>query len=323
MAFFPTAELNGIKTTIIHPATEKHIVKFSAQNVYLVDETIDIYRTITLPYIEKEQFSLQWLYNILDHTSESERIIFEDPDPDTGFILLPDLKWDGKTLETLYLLALVHPKDIRSLRDLTGNHIPLLKNIFDKGTKAIEDKYGLNKSQLRIYLHYQPSFYHLHVHFTYLKHDAPVLRIQLNLIGGYLYKDTKAITSTLQQNYLSMCHLLLETGVQKITTVINEKITDIMSTMDLKKKLSLYDVEQIFWNLQVKLCETENDPIKHVRQYVIPEEISESTDLYDSMVRETADLLDSEEVQSLATTLVILIGWTLDLAFLASAKSIV
>lgn len=24
-----------------------------------------------------------------------------------------------------------------------------------------------------MYLHYQPSFYHLHVHFTYLKHEAP------------------------------------------------------------------------------------------------------------------------------------------------------
>lgn len=31
----------------------------------------------------------------------------------------------------------------------------------------------MNKSQLRIYLHYQPSMYHLHVHFTYLKYDAP------------------------------------------------------------------------------------------------------------------------------------------------------
>lgn len=31
----------------------------------------------------------------------------------------------------------------------------------------------MDKSQLRIYLHYQPSFYHLHVHFTYLRHEAP------------------------------------------------------------------------------------------------------------------------------------------------------
>lgn len=28
-------------------------------------------------------------------------------------------------------------------------------------------------SQLRIYVHYQPSFYHFHVHFTYLMHTPP------------------------------------------------------------------------------------------------------------------------------------------------------
>lgn len=39
--------------------------------------------------------------------------------------------------------------------------------------EAIASKYGLDSSQLRIYLHYQPSFYHLHIHFTYLKHEAP------------------------------------------------------------------------------------------------------------------------------------------------------
>lgn len=39
--------------------------------------------------------------------------------------------------------------------------------------EAIATRYGLDRSQLRVYLHYQPSFYHLHVHFTYLKHEAP------------------------------------------------------------------------------------------------------------------------------------------------------
>lgn len=38
--------------------------------------------------------------------------------------------------------------------------------------EAIKSKYGLDASQLRTYLHYQPSFYHLHVHFTCLKHEA-------------------------------------------------------------------------------------------------------------------------------------------------------
>ena len=28
-----------------------------------------------------QQFSLQWVYNVLEHKKEVERIIFEDPDP--------------------------------------------------------------------------------------------------------------------------------------------------------------------------------------------------------------------------------------------------
>ena len=56
---------------------------------------------------------------------------------------------------------------------MTKNHLDLLTNIQQKGIKAIKDKYNIDKDQLRIYFHYQPSFYHLHVHFTYLKHDAP------------------------------------------------------------------------------------------------------------------------------------------------------
>lgn len=73
----------------------------------------------------------------------------------------------------MYLSAIVRRRDLKSLRDLTGDHLPLLRNIYDKGTKAIADTYGLPATQLRIYFHYQPSFYHLHVHFTYLKYDAP------------------------------------------------------------------------------------------------------------------------------------------------------
>lgn len=115
----------------------------------------------------------QWVYNILDHKKESDRIIFEDPDKDIGFVLLPDLKWDGKTLETLYAVAIVHRMNLKSIRSLNADHLPLLQNIRDKGVAAIKRLYGLERSQLRIYFHYQPSFYHLHVHFTYLKYDAP------------------------------------------------------------------------------------------------------------------------------------------------------
>lgn len=47
------------KMDIIYPATEKHILKFSSQPMYLVHETDDIYQTLTLPHILDSSLSLQ------------------------------------------------------------------------------------------------------------------------------------------------------------------------------------------------------------------------------------------------------------------------
>lgn len=169
----PPSELNGVKSTIIYPATEKHIQKYSIKAKVLVKETPILYENVIKPYITSSQFSLDWVYNILEHKQEVERIIYEDDNPETGFVLLPDLKWDGHTSETLYVLALPHQRGIKSLRDLNGTHLNLLKNIRDCGCKAIKEKFGLKDTQLRIYFHYQPSFYHLHVHFNALNNEAP------------------------------------------------------------------------------------------------------------------------------------------------------
>jgi len=166
-------ELNEIKTTVIFPAEDKHIKRYEAQPSTFINETPQMYNDITKPYIESQSLSKQWIYNILEHKKEVERIIFEDSDPEIGFILLPDLKWTGEQLENLYLQALVKRRDISCVRELTGEHLPLLKNIQDKGTNAITEKYGLPANKMRIYLHYQPSFYHLHVHFTALSFEAP------------------------------------------------------------------------------------------------------------------------------------------------------
>ncbi|KAF6717377.1 m7GpppX diphosphatase [Oryzias melastigma] len=165
--------LNEIKTTVVFPATEKHIKRHQRQESFLVEETGEDYRSITLPYIQTQSFSLQWVYNILEKKAEADRIVFDDPDPHVGFVLLPDLKWDQKQLDNLYLIAIARPRSIQSLRDLTSEHLPLLQNIFQKGKEAILQRYNLPASQLRVYLHYQPSYYHLHVHFTRLGYEAP------------------------------------------------------------------------------------------------------------------------------------------------------
>ncbi|KAF7648411.1 hypothetical protein LDENG_00157300 [Lucifuga dentata] len=169
----PPPHLNEIKTTVVCPATEKHVKKYQRQERFLVEETGEDYESITLPYIQKQSFSVQWVHNILEKKAEAERVVYEDPDKKVGFVLLPDFKWDQKQLDDLYLIAIVHQRDIKSLRDLTSEHLPLLQNIDQKGKEAILQRYGLPASKLRVYLHYQPSYYHLHVHFTALGYEAP------------------------------------------------------------------------------------------------------------------------------------------------------
>ncbi|XP_064633045.1 m7GpppX diphosphatase-like [Lineus longissimus] len=170
---FPKPELNAIKTTVIYPATQKHIDKYSQHEPYMVNETAEDYRTITRPHIESKAFSIQWVYNILEKKTESDRIVFEDNDPKDGFILLPDMKWDRKQIQSLYLVAIVHHHGVKSLRDLSPDHLPMLKNILVKSQENVQEKFGVPPSQLRIYVHYQPSYYHFHVHVTHIKYDAP------------------------------------------------------------------------------------------------------------------------------------------------------
>jgi len=85
---------------------------------------------------------IQWVYNCLEYKSEKERITYDTAsenqkdDEDNGFLLLPDLKWSGK-LNELYLLAIIKKRTIKSLRDLTTDHLPLLKNILNKGSVCI------------------------------------------------------------------------------------------------------------------------------------------------------------------------------------------
>ncbi|KAG1970169.1 m7GpppX diphosphatase [Pimephales promelas] len=197
------AHLNEIKTTVICPATEKHVKKYLHQEVFLVEESGEDYRTVTLPYISSQSFSVQWVHNILEKKAEADRIVFEDPDPVTGFVLLPDFKWDQKQLQDLYLIAIVHRRDVKSLRDLTSQHLPLLTNIRRKGEDTIQRQYGVPPSKLRVYFHYQPSYYHLHVHFTSLEYSAPGSGVERAHLLSDVIQNLQADSSYYQKRSLA------------------------------------------------------------------------------------------------------------------------
>lgn len=154
--------------------------------------------------------------------------MYEDPDDVNGFILLPDLKWDGKTKETLYLIAIARPKGIRSLRDLKAEHLPLLRNIRDGSVAAISEKFGINRNQLRIYVHYQPSFYHFHVHFTYLKHEAPGIHCERSHLLDTIISNIELLPIYYQQVILSF--------TVRESDELFEKFNDQMSSDESSKK---------------------------------------------------------------------------------------
>jgi m7GpppX diphosphatase len=92
--------------------------------------------------------------NILAGVSEQNKVLYSCPD----YLILPDMKWDLKTISSLYLVALVQDRAIRSLRDLNRTHLGLLKGIRREASRIVKERWELGSGSLRMYVHYQPSY---------------------------------------------------------------------------------------------------------------------------------------------------------------------
>lgn len=140
------------------------------ESLELFQETPQLYKTVTHPYIQKIPAEQElWIDNLLEKKSEVEHLIYEDTesDVDLRFMLHPDMKFDKVDRNQLYCIAFCHNKEIRSIRDLSTNrHLLMLKNVRDRGIKVIEEQFQVPREKLRIFVHYLPSFYRFHVHFT-------------------------------------------------------------------------------------------------------------------------------------------------------------
>lgn len=163
----------GCKLNLIYPATETHIRKYSSQRHHYVLETPEMYQELVVPYIESMKGDrIKWVYNILFHGKESETFIHHDKDPNTGFVLLPDMKWDKINMESLYLTCIVNRTDISSIRDLNKSHLDWLVNLQSTIRKITASKFPIQQDQLRIFVHYHPSYYHFHIHVVNVHHPG-------------------------------------------------------------------------------------------------------------------------------------------------------
>ncbi|KAL2814066.1 HIT-like domain-containing protein [Aspergillus cavernicola] len=168
---------HDLKLNLIWPCTEQHIKKYSDQVVRMVTETPEIYSDYIRPYMraKREQGRLNWVFNILEGRTEQEDVILRDEGhgPEDAFLMLPDLNWDRKTMGSLHLLALVQRRDIWSLRDLKKKHVPWLQYLRTRVLEGTVKMYPeLEEDHLKLYVHYQPTYYHFHIHIVNVMLEA-------------------------------------------------------------------------------------------------------------------------------------------------------
>lgn len=165
-----------LKINLIYPCTEKHIKKYSFQQLRYVVETPEIYSRYVRKYFEKcrEEGRLNWVFNILEGRSEQENVLFRftEGEKEDHFQLLPDLNWDRKTIGNLHLLALVERRDLWSVRDLKKQDVPWLRHLRSTLANTLTSLYpGVETDMLKFYVHYQPTYYHFHIHVVHVNCD--------------------------------------------------------------------------------------------------------------------------------------------------------
>ncbi|EHA54565.1 mRNA decapping hydrolase [Pyricularia oryzae 70-15] len=184
-----TADAEDLKINLIYPCTEQHVKKYSRQGVRFVVETPEIYKTKIRPYMQskREAGRLSWVYNIIEGRKEVEDVIYRTPlgeAGDEGFLLLPDLNWDRSTREALHLLGLVERRDIWSLRDLTKRHVSWLRHMRQRFLDATAEVYPeIERDQLKLYVHYQPTYYHFHIHIVHVQLEAGATQATGKAVG--------------------------------------------------------------------------------------------------------------------------------------------
>jgi len=185
-------QAHDLKVNVIYPCTEKHVKKYTPQRSRFVVETKDIYASYVRPYMkeQREAGRLSWVFNIVEGRTEQENVLYRSPSgtpEDQRFLLLPDLNWDRTTIGSLHLLALVERRDIWSVRDLRKEHVTWLREmvrdltnvvaeLYGKGGKMLKSsptadghgQEGVEHDELKFYVHYQPTYYHFHVHIVHV-----------------------------------------------------------------------------------------------------------------------------------------------------------
>lgn len=153
----------------------------------LISESPEDYASSeTQAYIEQEMKrpSKQWIHSVMSGEQEKTEVRLKTDQ----YMLLPDTERVNRFIPSqtqsipsqaqtqapktqtrvcLNWLAICTEPGLKSLRDLRGRHIPMLKDLLENGLKCIEQEANIPRDEVMAYVHYHPSVYQFHVHFSY------------------------------------------------------------------------------------------------------------------------------------------------------------
>jgi len=164
-------EFYGNDIYIKFPVSLDLIDWLKAENV-VFEETKYDYEKISLPYINSIfEKNIKWINKLIFNNSEEHKVLLRTK----SYVICKDIIWRNENNSQFYILAFP-VKQIKTIRDLDHTDIDLLEEIKTQCIN-IAKTYGISKEKLRMYFHYHPSYYQLHLHVCVNTH--PALEFQL------------------------------------------------------------------------------------------------------------------------------------------------
>ena len=132
---------------------------------------------------QTERVDRQWVSNVLAGTQETECIKLRTP----AFVILPDIVPDSRYSTDLrcsprlperershslrrghppllnWLAIVVHPA-LRTIRDLRGEHLEMLRTLQAECIALVTKEFNVDPAEIMIFANYPPSVYTLHFH---------------------------------------------------------------------------------------------------------------------------------------------------------------
>lgn len=182
----------------------------------------------------------QWIYNILEGRSEHSNVVYRSEwgfeglekwkekreeyvkegaeggvakvgengvlNPN-GWLLVKDYKCpalEELTPDNFHFTTLVYNRRLRTIRDLTIEHLPILKDSISVSKKLIASLLSISPSQIRVHFHYLPTFFHLHVHFSPLSQTSSSSTCERAVLAHRILEELETKEAVLGGYFITM-----------------------------------------------------------------------------------------------------------------------